>query len=102
MPSYDAYLEACRARHFDGPVYAEDLLGERIFIPEWDAFGTIEYSELVEDWDEDGGHTEVFVSVKIDGQKYEQTYKEFGVQAWYDEQRGTPIQQYDPKGKMNS
>lgn len=71
----------------------EDLLKERIFIPEYDAFGTVEYGEADED---DYGYG-ITMSIKVDGVKREIGLPKVEVEELLEEQAKTPIHEYDPQ-----
>lgn len=68
LRGYDAWLEAPYQRLYASPPRdVEDLLGERVWIEEEDAWGEIESWEEWGDADEDGRHAGVDLVVRVNG-----------------------------------
>lgn len=105
IPGLDAHIEGrygpfTRSNPWSpDPVGSEDMLGERIFLPDEDAFATVEFAEEGEpDYDEDSGLSGggLTYSLNVDGKhRHEVTITEDLLEDLFREQGRTPIFEYD-------
>jgi hypothetical protein len=96
----DAYIEGRHGPFTAGNPYTtvaddEELLDERLFLPDEDSWGTVAEAEQWEDADEDGRHGGITYTVRLDDRR-EVTMGEYDLQGLVAEQSHSDVHSHDP------